>query len=201
MEARFGSIPGVVRTRVGYTGGAQANPTYHHLGDHTESVQVDFDPARVSYAELLKVFWESHSPGVASWSRQYKAAVFYHNEAQKRLALQSRDETAARLKDRVHTEVLPAGKFYLAEDYHQKYFLRQAPELLAEFQKIYPTTQSLVDSTAASRVNGYLAGSGSREDLQRDLSEIGLSAAGQRQLEAAVAAYGKAKMRHVCPVN
>jgi peptide-methionine (S)-S-oxide reductase len=191
----------VVRTRVGYTGGTKANPTYRQLGDHTETVQVDYDPRQVSYENLLRVFWESHNPGVASWSRQYQAAVFYHNGTQKRLALKSREAAAARLKGRVYTEVRPAGEFYPAEDYHQKYFLRQAPELLAEFQAIYPAAGDLINSTAAARVNAYLAGAGSREGLAEEINRLGLSAAGQRQLKVAVAAYGKSEMRHVCPVN
>jgi peptide-methionine (S)-S-oxide reductase len=191
----------VVRTRVGYTGGTLANPTYRQLGDHTEAVQVDYDPRQVSYENLLRVFWESHSPGVASWSRQYKAAVFYHDMAQQRLALKGRNEVAARLQGRVYTEVLPAGEFYLAEDYHQKHFLRQAPELLAEFQAIYPVVRDLVDSTAAARVNGYLAGAGGPEDWAQELDRLGLSPAGQRQLKAAAAAYGKSRPHQVCPVN
>lgn len=105
------------------------------------------------------------------------------------------------LKGRVNSEVRPAGKFYLAEDYHQKHFLRQAPELLAEFQAIYPATRDLLNSTAAARVNGYLAGAGSPKELAGEIDRPGLSPVGQRQLQAAVAAYGKSKRRHLCPVN
>jgi peptide methionine sulfoxide reductase MsrA len=78
----------VVRTRVGYTGGRSPNPTYSNLGDHTESVQVDFDPGQTSYAELLRVFWATPNSCALSGSRQYMSAIFYHNETQKRLALQ-----------------------------------------------------------------------------------------------------------------
>ncbi|MDZ7761250.1 MAG: peptide-methionine (S)-S-oxide reductase [Desulfovermiculus sp.] len=68
----------MVRTRVGYSGGKKPNPTYHDLGDHTETLQVDYDPEAVSYPKLLEVFWESHSPEQSALSRQYMAAVFYH---------------------------------------------------------------------------------------------------------------------------
>jgi len=71
---------GVVRTRVGYTGGSTKNPTYHSLGDHTETVQIDYDPTQISFEELLDVFWDSHRPTQRAWSRQYMAAVFFHNE-------------------------------------------------------------------------------------------------------------------------
>ena len=76
----------MIRTRVGYTGGNKENPTYRTLGDHTESIEVDYDPGIISYADLLKVFWRSHDPGSRSWSRQYIAAIFYHNEEQKKQA-------------------------------------------------------------------------------------------------------------------
>ena len=80
---------------MGYSGGSRKDPTYNSLGDHTETLEIDFDPARVSYKELLEVFWKNHSPRTASWSRQYMAAVFVHDDEQKRLAGESRDRVAA----------------------------------------------------------------------------------------------------------
>ena len=107
----------MVRTRVGYTGGTSRNPTYHHLGDHTETVELDFDPAVTTYERLLAAFWSSHDPSRPVWSRQYMAAVFYHDAEQERLAR----ETAARQPAPVNTALLPAATFYLAEEYHQNY--------------------------------------------------------------------------------
>jgi peptide-methionine (S)-S-oxide reductase len=158
------------------------NPTYHSLGDHTETVQIDFDPTKVSYEKLLEVFWKSHSPGSRSWSRQYKAVVFFHNEEQKRLALESRDRLAAEIKGKIYTEVLPFSGFYLAEAYHQKYRLQQDGGLMREFRAIYPDAQDFVNSTAAARVNGYLGGYGTPEELQRELTTLGLSEAGAERL-------------------
>jgi methionine-S-sulfoxide reductase len=175
-------LPGVIRTRVGYAGGTLLNPTYHNLGDHTETVQIDFDPQVISYARLLEMFWQSHNPGRQAWSRQYKAAVFYHDDGQKRLALASREQAAARLKGNIYTEILPATAFYLAEGYHQKYYLQQAPELWGEYVALYPALGDLVNSTAAARVNGYLAGHGTPEGFQRDLPGLGLSPAGRNKL-------------------
>ena len=86
-----------MRTRVGYAGGEKKNPTYHSLGDHTETIQIDYDPKQISYAKLLEVFWRSHDPLSRSCSRQHKAAVFYHNEEQKRLATETRDRLATGL--------------------------------------------------------------------------------------------------------
>jgi peptide-methionine (S)-S-oxide reductase len=191
----------VIRTRVGYAGGTKQNPTYRSLGDHTETVEIDFDPTIISYEKLLEIFWHSHHPEQAAWSSQYKAAIFYHDDRQKALALKSRDEVAARLKSQVYTEILPAGKFTLAEDYHQKYYLRQMPDLLAEFSPIYPTREALVASTAAARVNGYVAGYGTLTELQMDLEGLGLSPAAQQRLEKMVVTANRLRSGPGCPVT
>lgn len=176
----------MVRTRVGYTGGKLKDPTYHHLGDHTESVQLDFDPVRVSYAQLLDVFWRSHNPFGHAWSRQYMAAVFCHGQDQLNQALSSRERQAAGSGRRVTTEVLPASAFYLAEDYHQKYHLRQHAFAWHEFKRMYPRPRDLIDSTAAARVNGYLGGEGTSGQLQKEIGGFGLSPAAAEKLQAIV---------------
>lgn len=177
-----------MRTRVGYTGGTLENPTYRNLGNHSESVQMDYDPTQISYEDLLAIFWESHNPTTASPSPQYKEAVFYHDEEQKRLAMETRDAVAERLGRQVRTEILPAGTFYLAEDYHQKYNLRRKEAFYSELAAIYPTTTELINSTAAARLNGYLGGHGTRAQLEEELDSLGLSAeAADRLLKIIVA--------------
>jgi peptide-methionine (S)-S-oxide reductase len=172
----------VVRTRVGYAGGMTENPTYHHLGDHSETIQIDYDPTQISYRELLDIFWASHDPTGQPWSRQYMSIVFYHNKEQKRLAMETRDREAAKRGGRIFTEFLPATEFYLAEAYHQKHRLRQVPELMREFSAMYPDNEDFVASTAATRVNGYLGGYGTLETLQAELDSFGLSPAGRNKL-------------------
>jgi len=172
----------VVRTRVGYAGGTTKNPTYHNLGDHTETIQIDYDPTQISYKELLDVFWDSHNPAQPSWSRQYMSIVFYHNDEQKKLAMETRDREAARINGEILTEIVPASEFYLAEAYHQKYRLQQVPDLMEEFRVMYPDDEDLVDSTAAARVNGYLGSYGTFEALQAETSGLGLSPAGSHRL-------------------
>jgi peptide-methionine (S)-S-oxide reductase len=167
---------------VGYAGGKKHNPTYHSLGDHTETLQVEYDPTRVSYEELLEIFWDSHNPTRRSWSKQYMAAIFYHNDAQKAAALASKAGQAVKRNSQILTDVLPATTFYLAEDYHQKYMLRHTPELMAEYSAIYPNPKDFVNSTAAARVNGYVSGYGSIDQLQAELTELGLSAQGEQHL-------------------
>jgi methionine-S-sulfoxide reductase len=167
---------------VGYAGGEKENPTYHNLGDHTETLQIDYDPSKISYEKLLELFWEEHDPASRSWSRQYKAVVFYHDDEQKRLAIASRERLAAKLGKTIHTEVLPYSRFYTAEDYHQKYYLRQHRQLLKQFQQHYSLPADLMNSTAAARVNGYLGGYGTPAALQADIDRLGLSEAAREEL-------------------
>ncbi len=172
MDAQFGSVKGVIRTRVGYTGGHKENPTYRALGDHAESIEIDYDPAVISYGELLETFWKSHDPGSRPWSRQYMSAIFYHNEEQKRLAVESMKREEAGTRRKIYTEISPAARFYRAEDYHQKYYLRQRPELIRELKAIYPSDEDFVNSTAAARLNGYLALKGPYAALQAELADL-----------------------------
>jgi peptide-methionine (S)-S-oxide reductase len=165
----------VIRTRVGYTGGTAPHPAYHRMGDHSEAVQVDFDPNVISYRELLDVFWDRHNPVKPNVKRQYMNAVFVHNEAQKTLAEETREEVASGLAILVTTHILSAGIFTLAEDYHQKFRLRGNPALLDAFFEIYPDFDDIVNSTAAARVNGYLAGYGTREQLEAEIASFSLS--------------------------
>jgi methionine-S-sulfoxide reductase len=171
---------------VGYAGGAKKDPTYRSLGDHTETVQMDYDPAQVSYGELLDVFWESHDPGRSSWSRQYMAAVFYHDDGQKRLAQEKRDAIEKKTGRKVKTKILPYTGFYLAEGYHQKHALQRYPDIVEELRAMYPSLEDFVSSTVVSRLNGYLGGYGSCDDLKDDALGLGLSPGSIDTLSAVV---------------
>ena len=143
---------------------------------------MDYDPTRITYSELLDVFWRSHNPARRAWSRQYKAAVFYHDEEQKRLATESRERIAKRAGGKVHTEIIAYSDFYLAEPYHQKYRLQLNRDLMREFKAIYSANEDFVNSTAAARVNAYLSGHGTLSQLQGELGSLGLSPAGAEKL-------------------
>lgn len=162
----------MIRTRVGYTGGNKENPTYRALGDHAESIEIDYDPAVISYGELLEIFWRSHDPGSNPWSRQYMSAIFYHNEEQKKQAVESMKREEARTHRKIYTEISPASRFYRAEDYHQKYYLRQRPELMRELKAIYPSNEDFVNSTVAARLNGYLALKGPYPALRTEIGDL-----------------------------
>ena len=111
-----------MRTRVGYAGGTTADPTYRSLGDHSETIQVDYDPGLISYEELLQVFWDSHSPTSRPYSPQYASVILFHDEEQERVATQSKEEESARRGEQMFTDIRPFSRFYLAEDYHNDYY-------------------------------------------------------------------------------
>jgi peptide-methionine (S)-S-oxide reductase len=136
-ERKFWTLPGVVSTSVGYAGGRTPNPTYREvcsgLTGHAEVVRVVFDPARVSYETLLRVFWENHDPtqGMRQGNdvgTQYRSAIFTYGEEQKALAEASRGAYAKALRAAGHgdvtTEIREAPEFYYAEDYHQQYLAK-----------------------------------------------------------------------------
>lgn len=133
-ERKFWQVPGVISTQVGYAGGHTKNPTYREVCSgqtgHNEVVRVVFDPAKVSFAQLLKVFWESHDPtqGMRQGNdvgTQYRSGVYVYGDAQREAAEASRDAYQKRLQekgfDAITTEVVAAPAFYYAEDYHQQY--------------------------------------------------------------------------------
>ncbi|MEP6775621.1 MAG: peptide-methionine (S)-S-oxide reductase MsrA [Chloroflexota bacterium] len=132
VEAAFRQIKGVVSTAVGFSGGTYENPSYHDVctgrTGHAEVVEVTYDPARVSYEDLLKVFWENHNPTTLNrqgWDvgTQYRSAIYFHNPIQEAAARASKDqlEKSGQYRKPIVTEVTPASTFHMAEDYHQQY--------------------------------------------------------------------------------
>jgi peptide-methionine (S)-S-oxide reductase len=172
----------VIRTRVGYAGGRKKSPTYRSIGDHTEAVQLDYDPATISYEELLDIFWNSHEPSAHSFSRQYLNAVFYQNTDQRDAALASKAALERKSGGTVKTVIVPINSFTMAEDYHQKYMLKSIRNLQNEMARIYPHQLDFVNSTAVTRLNGYAGGYGSEEQLSEELDTLGLSSEGKEEL-------------------
>jgi peptide-methionine (S)-S-oxide reductase len=131
VEASFREIEGVVRTSVGYTGGHTPDPSYEQVCSdstgHAEAVEVWFDPSLVSYEQLLDTFWSIHDPTTPNrqgwdFGSQYRSAIFFHDAEQEQRAITSREKRQAGLARAIVTQIVPAGEFYAAEEYHQRYF-------------------------------------------------------------------------------
>ncbi len=144
------------------------------MGDHTETVQIDFDPEKITYRQLLDIFWESHSYTYKTSMPQYKNAVFYHNTDQRRQALESKEALEQTTGKEVRTDIVPVKSFTLAEDYHQKYVLKQS-RLKHALDQFYTSHDDFINSTAASRLNGYAGRNGNREQLLREIQSLGLN--------------------------
>lgn len=171
------------RTRVGYTGGDKEFPTYQSLGNHTESVQIDFDENVVSYEELLDLFFAYHNPHSQPYSQQYKSAIYYANEAQKLSAEKKKGALEEETGTTVYTEILPVETFYIAEAYHHKYYLRKVTLLVQELEEKYPTLDAFLDAPSVTSINGYVFGCRSIEDLLEDLPSFQLSLESEETLK------------------
>jgi len=139
VEETFRHVPGVKSTAVGYLGGTFANPTYADVCSgrtgHAEVVQLTYDPIKVSYDDLLQVFWECHNPRSRNRQgldigTQYRSAIFFHTPEQEILAGKAKDERqpTGRFRRKIVTEITPASTFYRAEEYHQRYLAKQGAE-------------------------------------------------------------------------
>lgn len=133
VEETFAKLPGVIETAVGYMGGQVERPTYEQVCSsrtgHAEVLQLTYDPDKISYEELLKIFWQSHNPTTLNRQgpdvgTQYRSAIFYHTPEQKQISEKSKVEleTSGKWKSPIVTEITPAQNFWKAEEYHQKYF-------------------------------------------------------------------------------
>jgi len=136
VEDAFRQIKGVTSTAVGYTGGTKVNPTYKDVCSgttgHAEAVEVEFNPQEVSYLELLAAFWKSHDPTTLNrqgpdFGTQYRSAIFFHDPEQETAARDSKAilEKEGVFKRPIVTQIVPAARFYRAEEYHQQYFEKQ----------------------------------------------------------------------------
>lgn len=158
IQATFDKVPGVKSTLVGYTGGKTENPTYRQVctdkTGHAEAVLIEYDPYQITYEQLLDVFWQIHDPTTLNhqgpdFGSQYRSAIFYHNEEQKKAAelLKQNLQKSGKFNKPIVTEIVPASVFYNAEDYHQQYYQKNTnvtchiPEFTLKPQKIVKTEE------------------------------------------------------------
>ncbi|MHA6482213.1 peptide-methionine (S)-S-oxide reductase MsrA [Paenibacillus sp. strain BS8-2] len=195
-EAMFGALPGVIRTRVGYGGGSKVDPTYREMGDHTEMVQLQFDEHILSYAEIIREFWDKHNPvNINEYKgRQYQSLLFYHDESQKQII---DDELARRVQTglvRPDTEIVAAAEstWYPAEERHQKYNVKRFPHAVAALISLFEDRigdgMSWQDSTIAARLNGIAKGFSSMERLKAEIAEWNLGRTERDELLTALTA-------------
>jgi len=164
-----------LRTRVGFTGGSTPNPTYRDLCqgrcDHTESIQIDFDPKKVTFNQLLKKFWGSHCVTSSLKSVQYISAIWYGSEEQRKQAEESKVALEKKNGCKVTTKIAPLTSWTNAEDYHQKYYLRNHTDLL---QKLALTKdEDLLESTVAAKLNSFVSGvtEAERQQIIKEVDE------------------------------
>lgn len=196
-------MPGVLRTRVGYSGGTQKNPDYHDLKDHSETVHIQFDPSVISYPQLLRAFWANHEYATPI-DKQYKSAVFYNNETQKAEAEASVKEVAAKKLGnpayhgkKILTVIEPATLFYVAELFHQKYFLQCNGKLFKELQKqgVYIRVEDVTSDRMSASLNGFLAGHGTMGALMAEVDSWPVSFLTKYAVFAIVGGQGTQKFK------
>ncbi len=163
-DAQFGAMDGVVRTRVGYAGGTKTDPTYQALGDHTEVFQVEFDPDTIPYRGLLGRVFDSHDPQRQPRKTQYQNIAFAATKDQ-RAVLDEFLTTRGLAADGIETRIEQLSRFYLAEDYHQKYTLRSVSSFMDAFEAAGYGDDELRESPIAAKLNGYAAGHEGAEEL------------------------------------
>jgi peptide-methionine (S)-S-oxide reductase len=134
VEELFRTLPGVISTKVGYTGGDTDSPSYElvctGITNHAEAIEIEFDPAKINYETLLDKFWAYHNPTTPNRQgpdigTQYRSAIFYHNSSQKELAEKTKTEVSKQWPNPIVTQIVPATTFYDAEQYHQKYLAKR----------------------------------------------------------------------------
>ncbi|KPI97269.1 Peptide methionine sulfoxide reductase [Papilio xuthus] len=177
-DSLFGATPGVVRTRVGYSGGTTKNPHYRSIGDHTEVIELDFDPKTVSYEDLLDMFWANHEYGLTTKLKR-QGSVPHRKKTETFVvrpsvcaAESSYKQMQVTCNGQLRTEIAPAGIFYPAEDYHQKYRLQGHKDLC---RSIGLDSTKLQTSHLAARLNGYLVGVGGKTQFEKEVAQLGLS--------------------------
>jgi len=155
-DASFGATDGAVRTRVGYAGGTTADPTYHDIGDHSEAIQVDYDPSEPSFSDLVDAAVDAHDPRTQPRKRQYQNVLFHETPAERETIEGRLDERFD--ADAVATRVEPLEGFTVAESYHQKYRLRSKRAVLDAFETTGYDDAGIRESPAAAKLNARAAG-------------------------------------------
>ncbi|ARK30486.1 Peptide methionine sulfoxide reductase MsrA [Halalkalibacter krulwichiae] len=149
------------------------NPIYRQMGDHTETIEIDFDSSVLKLEELFDIFWQSHNALKVNHYRgkQYQSMILFRNDEQAQVALASKRKWEDKLNGTIQTEIAPLITFYLAEERHQKYYLKRFPKAYFELMSYFPTFCEFVDSTLVARLNGFVREYGSLQSIKMELAE------------------------------
>jgi len=199
-DGQFPAEDGVLRTRVGYAGGAKKDPTYRNIMDHTEVIEVEYDPRKTDYKKMLDCFWRFHDPTAVehhyknqSNQRQYISLILYASEAEKAFVDESKSEIAKQHRRPIVTQVAPFDCFYEAEGYHQKYHLQCDAQIMSAFG-LRPS--DLCKSVLAAKLNAFVMGYAKRETLDYLNAHTKLSSEQQHLLEDLLASGGTGASCH-----
>lgn len=147
-------------------------PTYKQIGDHTETVEIDFNPAIISYGEILELFWKGHHPNRKNYKgRQYMSLLLYHDKQQKNAIEQKKTALEKELHKEIQTEVSTYRGFTLAEERHQKYFLKRYPDAIKQLTELYPSFTAFNDATLTARLNSFVRGLGTMAGIKNEISQ------------------------------
>ncbi len=168
---------------MGYAGGTKENPSYREMGDHTEVLQVEFNPHVIRFEDILDVFFGNHNPSrLGIKPRQYMSILLYHTEVQRVKILEKKSEWEQTLTGVIQTEISPFKAFYQAEDYHQKYYLKRYKSATEALNIHFPSHEEFMQSTLVARLNGFVKGYGTLEGIRREIQEWGLDESEQETL-------------------
>lgn len=177
-------MDGVLRTRVGYSGGKSTNPSYKVVDLHTEVVEIDYDPEIISYGELIDIFFSSHNETLRPYDQRVKSLIFYRNDDEYEIAKMKLNTIRSNTpeEESVYTELKAFQVFYLAEPEHQNRSLKLETSLYDELKQIFETEDRVLLSILASKLNGYIYGYGTLEGAEALLTQSGLSEASKARV-------------------
>lgn len=176
-DSFFGSLKGVIETAVGFAGGTTDQPVYRNIGDHTESILLTFDPAVISYEELVRLFWQQHDAMKDRFykERHYISLLIYFNNEQKEIAEKIKAEQEAAQEKKIQTEFQAYSIFYAAENYHQKYFLRRFKTATNQLKQLFSDDEdAFIHSTIAARLNGFVREKTTLQAIKDEIPDWGL---------------------------
>ncbi len=157
---------------MGYAGGTTPTPTYKQMADHTECLQIDFDPTQISFDEIVRHFWSSHNSSRINYKgRQYLSIFLYHDEFQKEVLEKIKQEIQVTISHSIGTEMGPLAHFTLAEERHQKYYLKRYSNATQKLRDYFLTEEAFNNATIVARLNSFVKGYGTLSALKKEIMQ------------------------------